>query len=222
MIHSLFISREVESKGSLESFCAHHNIQLVAASQLMFQEVDHQVKDDFDIIFFSSTRSVDFFIKKNEAIDLTNKLIATAGIVSTELIISLGYKVAFQPANSGDITVSSREFSSWVGDKKVLFPCSDRSKRSYQQFLHPNQIEEVIVYQTLANTKVYSFFDVYVFTSPSNVGAFLLKNKIPNNALIIAWGETTFKKISEVQSSFIQQLNNSDEISLVRLLQTYV
>lgn len=222
MIHSLFISREVERNGALESFCAQHNIQLVSSSQLMFQAVDHRIDKDFDIIFFSSTRSVDFFFKKNEAIDLTDRLIATAGVITAKYIKSCGYEVEFQPTNSGDIFASSKEFSTWVADKKVLFPCSDRSKRSYQQFLKPNQIEEVVVYQTISNPKGYSFFDVYVFTSPSNVEAFLQKNELPSHAMIIAWGETTYKKLEEIQSLNLINLSKSDENSLVKLLQTYV
>jgi uroporphyrinogen-III synthase len=44
---------------------------------------------------------------------------------------------------------------------------------------------------------------VYVFTSPSNLAAFLQKNRVPEAAKVIAWGNTTEKALrnSKVQVS---------------------
>ena len=44
---------------------------------------------------------------------------------------------------------------------------------------------------------------MYVFTSPSNLAAFLQKNQVPESAKVIAWGNTTEKALrnSKVQVS---------------------
>ena len=51
------------------------------------------------------------------------------------------------------------------------------------------------VYRTLLDSVSTEVFDVYVFTSPSNVRSYLLKNKLPNDVIIIAWGNSTEKEL---------------------------
>ena len=76
----------------------------------------------------------------------------------------------------------------------MLFPMAKESIRSLQNgFVKREQTIVLVVYETL-KTDVQiqiSDFDVFLFTSPSNVEAFFEKNKLTSSHKVIAMGEAT-------------------------------
>ena len=206
---SIFLSKPLEELELLPDFCLENNLELRAHSFLSFEAVPFSFNFEFDVVFFASPRAAKFFLDK---VQLTNKWIAVAGESTQKFVEKLGFQVQFCPTNSGSVSESSIEFANWVGNKKVLFPTSDRSHKSYTKQLSKNQFETIITYKTQISTQNIGINDVYVFTSPSNVAGFLKNNAFPSQAKIVAWGETTYNELSRsIDKNQLVMLEQSSE-----------
>jgi uroporphyrinogen-III synthase len=218
MSKQLFISKSKSDLKLLPEFCSKNNIKLAAHSFLSFETINFKIDFEYDIIFFTSPRSVEFFLKKY---DLKNKLIATAGKSTANKIIELTNikKIDFISKNSGNINSSSNEFAIWTKNKKVLFPISNLSEKSYTLYLNPEMYKCVEIYKTNISTKLIENQDIYVFTSPSNVKGFLKSNFFPDNSKIIAWGETTYNELKKyIEINKLITLQESSEECLLKQL----
>lgn len=213
----LFISKSMKDLETLPAFCKQNDIQLAAHSFLSFEAVPFEVNSSFDIVFFASPRAVHFFVK---IVDCSSKLIAVAGESTRKTAELLGLTVHFSPRNSGNINEGSCEFALWANDKRVLFPTSDISQKSYSKYLNNTQIEFMQTYKTHILTKKIEKNDIYVFTSPSNVNGFLRSNIISSDSRVIAWGETTFKSLKDhVVPERLNMLSQSSEQQLIKYFQ---
>lgn len=216
MNFAVFISKTVDSDGILASWCAANNVVLRAESLLMFEPVQFELATDFEVVFFASPRAVKFFF---EAFTLNASIqIACAGEATKKSIEARGYAVAFTSSESGKIEQESKHFADWVDGRKVFFPSSNRSKKSYQQFLNQSQISEVICYNTLLLDKQIEECDLYVLTSPSNVESFLKMNQFQKGSNIIAWGETTAAYLENRGVEVSETLSQASEEELIRSL----
>lgn len=188
---TIFISRNKEDVEALSSFCKERNWRLIAQSLIDFKQVDAIFPSKpTDVVFFTSPRSVQFFF--NQKSIHKNQKIACIGQKTAEFVQKMGFLVDFYAKNDKIPTLAAEEFKSWIGEQTVLFPLSNRSNKSMQKVLKSTKIFEVIVYETiLKNIRIQEDIDVFVFSSPSNVEAFLLQNKFYLEPKILAWGETT-------------------------------
>jgi uroporphyrinogen-III synthase len=212
----LFISKSMEDLELLPAFCEQNNIELTAHSFLSFEATPFGINSSFDIVFFASPRAVHFF---TQTVDCSSKIIAVAGESTRKAAELLNLTVHFSPQKSGNVDESSREFASWVGDKKVLFPTSDISQKSYSNHLTNTQVEFIQIYKTQISTEKVEKRNIYVFTSPSNVKGFLKSNTLPLDATIIAWGETTLNTLQIfVDSKQLKKLQQSSEEELIKVL----
>ena len=212
-IKSIFISKSKNELVLLPDFCEENNLELTTHSFLTFEGIDFNIEKSFDVVFFASPRAVNFFLKK---FNLTNELIAVAGESTKKHVEDLGYKVGFYSKNSGDIQNSSMEFANWIQEKNVLFPTSTISKKSYTQYLRKDQHTIESIYKTHISTEKIGKFNLYVFTSPSNVIGFFNSNIIEQTSKIIAWGETTLKELEKhIDSKNILTLTDSSEKALI-------
>lgn len=212
----LFISKELTDIPNLETFCSENNIQLFAHSFLTFNGLPFELPSAFDIIFFSSPRSVTFFFEQHQL--PINTLIACAGETTQKAIEQRGYIVSFVPKESGTISKSADEFSKWVEKRTVLFPISTISNQSYSSALPNNQRIEITIYNTSVESTKISDCDFYAFTSPSNVKAYFQSNEPPKNAHLFAWGETTKASLEKLTSQRITCLKTASEIGLIEEL----
>lgn len=130
--------------------------------------------------------------------------IACVGAKTAQLLESMGFQIAFNGSEEKDIHAVAASFKSWLGDRSVLFPTSDRSLHTISKGLPARQIREVIVYKTVVSGKAIPQQEIYVFTSPSNVEGFLSENTVPMDAHIVAWGKSTAHALESYGiSSFI-------------------
>jgi uroporphyrinogen-III synthase len=60
--------------------------------------------------------------------------------------------------------------------------------------------------------------DIYVFSSPSNVLAFLAHNTIPAHAKVVAWGSSTAQELAKKQISVSKVLNGQQQTDLLTWL----
>lgn len=187
---TVFISRTAISNGPLVTFCKEKNLRLIDKSLLAFKIVafdEKQIKTD--VIFFTSPRSVNFYFKGTT---YENQLLATVGEATAQELEKHKLSAHFIGQTASNPKQVAKEFKTWLGDKTVLFPQSQRSNRTIQSELHAEQYIDLLVYETHLESKKAEYSpDCLVFTSPSNVEAYLLTNEITNEQVVLSFGTTT-------------------------------
>ena len=213
MKRPLFISKNVNEIEQLINFAQEKEIKLIAHSFLQFEAIPFKIKSSFEAIFFGSPRAVDFFLKQEKL--NTSVFIGCVGEITAQSLIEKGYTPNYIGKSSGDTSKIAIEFKELVKDKKVLFPQSSISHRSIASLFPPDQIEEISIYKTATYPKSIPTCDYYIFTSPSNVDGFLIENKFPLTAKIIAWGKTTEKYLIKKGVKVKYTLKNSSVEELI-------
>jgi uroporphyrinogen-III synthase len=187
----VFYSREAEKAQQIQQFCSEHGFQLLAQSLISFEAVQFHLEDkNADVIFFTSPRSFDYFTAQ-ESIQSAQE-IACIGIGTKNHIESHGFQVSFYGQDSTHPDVVAKDFTLWLGARRVLFPISNISNRSVQKVLAVEQYQEVVVYNTVSKSvELESQPDILIFSSPSNAAAFLEKNSIYPDQKVACFGTTT-------------------------------
>ena len=213
MKRPLFISKNVNEIEQLINFAQENEIELIAHSFLQFEAIPFKIKSSYEAIFFGSPRAVDFFLKQEKL--HSSVFIGCVGEITAQSLIEKGYTPNYIGKSSGDTSKIAIEFKELVKDKKVLFPQSSISHRSIASLFPPDQIEEISIYKTATYSKSIPTCDYYIFTSPSNVDGFLIENKFPLTAKIIAWGKTTEKYLIKKGVKVKYTLKNSSVEELI-------
>ena len=214
---TVFISKKVEDADFL-NFIRKKNVNLCAVPMISFKSTAFPIpkSDEYDAVFFTSPRSALFFLGK---IDLDEtKFIGAIGKSTASYVHQQGYSVHFTGMQSGKPQEVAETFKAAIGDQKVLFPQSSRSKKSVQKYLEQEQCVDLVVYETLLEPEeLKEPPEILVFTSPSNVEAYLKKNSINKNQKIIAWGDSTALYLEDHDCSAIRTLekSNLDELKFV-------
>lgn len=190
-IKSIFLSSTSDSSLPILHFCREHSIHLVRESFISFEKIPFKPPVGWEVVFFSSPRSVDFFLSETLGL-MSNQEIACIGSETKKHLESFGYPVAFFGENAGDPGEIASQFKTWLGNRVALFPQSTKSNKSIESELPDAQKIPLLVYETIHDPiPLKDSFSVYVFTSPSNYASFRSVNSIPTDATIIAWGITT-------------------------------
>jgi uroporphyrinogen-III synthase len=207
---TIYISKKIEDVDFL-NFIREKSIGLCAISMISFKSTVFPIpeENEYEAVFFTSPRSVLFFLDK---IDLAESIfIGAIGKSTASFIHQQGYSVDYTGIQSGKPKEVAETFKAAVGDKKVLFPQSSRSKKSVQQYLTPEQCIDLVVYETLLEPQeLKNQPEILVFTSPSNVESFLKKNTIDKSQQIVAWGDSTALYLEEKGCSSIKTLEKSN------------
>lgn len=192
----LFVSRTESDPEELAAVLSAHNYSLVARSFLAFEKVYTPLETQFDVIFFSSPRSVIFFIAQHAL--QAHTPIACAGRGTADFLLqATGRSADFTGQDSTDMQQVAENFKIWCAGRKVLFPVSDRSLKTVSSVFDPDQKVELITYKTAIKGQKIPECSVYVFTSPSNVEGFFAMNTLPKDARVIAWGKSTANALQE-------------------------
>lgn len=213
---SLFFSSEPKRNGSLLKFCFENAVLLTAHSLISFEKIPFILNQSFDVVFFSSPRSVEYFFSENYL--NSDCKIACVGRGTASALMEYKIKPDFIGENSSDPESVGKEFVYWLGDRVVLFPVSKRSSNIIFSCVPVNQRIKIICYDNILTPQEINPHDWYVFTSPSNVESFLLKNAIPPSAQTIAWGKTTAAYMRSQSIEPTYTLQDSSEEALVALL----
>ena len=216
----LFISKKVSYQPLLD-FLSERGVQVLDRPMISFTSEPFSCPkpDDYDIVFFSSPRSVDYFLSQCSV--SKGKLIASIGRVTSEKLQKRNIPVNFEGVNSGNPDEVSRTFSHFTEGRKVLFPQSNRSNRTMQGSLIEEQVLDLITYQTnLDSFKLHDNPDIIILTSPSNAEAFLLENSISDDQKVIAWGKTTERFLITEQIKVWNTLEHSSFEELTETLRS--
>jgi uroporphyrinogen-III synthase len=212
----VFISKNASDCEPLVHYCNQNKLDLTAQSLIEFEAIPFEIESNYDIAFFSSIRSGQFFFK-NE-LQKSNVVYACIGQTTNSKLKKLGIECEFVGEEAGNPKKIAEEFKSWVKNRTVIFPQSNLSLGTFSSILPENQVINKIVYKTNLIEKKIENCQIYIFTSPSNLDAFLTINEIPDNATVIVWGKSTENQllIKGGQPHFV--LNKSSFLELIEIL----
>lgn len=212
----LFFSGTLSDNSPLQRFCDLNGWQLTARSLLEFETIPFAVTVPYDVVFFSSPRSVNYFISQQRVPD--NVQLACIGAGTAAALAKHNLTPAFVGVKSGDPEKVAQDFKAWLGERHVLFPLAKQSNETIAKVIPDQQKSIVRCYETRFVQQRIPAQDFYVFTSPSNVKAFLEVNALPPDAKAIAWGNTTNCKLVELEIKSFFVLEESSEEALVKVL----
>ena len=217
MIRSILITKSRDDKGALYDYCISHNIAIQYHSFLTFKQIELPEIPTSDVLFFSSKRAVDYFLKQAEISE--NITVACIGESTKQYLNAKGNEVNFVGSNPGQPESVSKELAQWLGGKSCSIVLAKESKKSILKHLNPSNSNICVVYEThIRGEKIDQTVDCIVFTSPSNVDGYLKENKIQETTRIIAWGETTQKHIQSLQLPVWKTLKMAKEEEVVFLI----
>lgn len=213
---TLFISRNLSKDSELRAFCTEKNIQLIAESLIDFVGVEVNEVAETSVVFFTSPRSVFYFLQQFTI--QPNQQIAVVGATTAACLSQYGLKADFIGANATRPEDVANEFRQWLGKRTVLFPISNRSNKTMQNVLNESQYNECIVYETqLIPVQLPITPSVLIFSSPSNVEAFLLNNSLYSHQKIVSFGTTT-QQFLHKQGFDSEVLQNTTEKAMISIL----
>ncbi len=188
MHQTLYISRELEAGNHLHKALSEKGFKIIAEPMIRTESVPFEPKSfRSGWIFFSSKHAVAHFFAQNPEIGKCE--LAAIGEGTARYLARHG-EVAFT-GHVADTEAVAKEFKKVAGRKKVYFPISDQSVRTVQQALPASQVVDLVCYTTIESPVSVGSPDILVFSSPSNVRAYLKANKILASQKTVAFGKTT-------------------------------
>jgi uroporphyrinogen-III synthase len=214
---TIFLSSESKSSLPIVQFCADRNIKLIRQSLISFKALDFEVPADWEVVFFSSPRSFDFFYKQEFRLQGYQK-IACIGSETKAHIERFGFLVDFFGDEAGKPDEVGAAFKTWLGNRVALFPQSSISNKSIEKSIPKSLAKPLIVYETINDNLEVIHCAIYIFTSPSNFKSYTQRNTLPRDSKIIAWGETTNQSILKAGGLVDFVLKTSSYSELIEIL----
>ena len=188
---------------------------LEAQSLIAFSAQPFLCPSAYDILFIASIRAADFFFAQCQ----TNAQIACAGLETAKKVTeSYQKEVHFVAQHSDDPQLEAQQFNAWRNGRSVCFPSSQLSVGTYSSLIPEKEKIILPIYNTHFKNLQISAKDIYIFSSPSNVRAFLTNNTIAANAQVVAWGDTTAQELAQNQISVTKILNGQQQADLLNWL----
>jgi hydroxymethylbilane synthase len=193
---TVLITRELQEDSTFRRMLEQQDYVVKAVPLIEFEAVPFEEQQS-DWIFFSSRNGVRFYLDG----DNMPALPSNVGAVGPATALALQeFGITPQFVGEGADTVKiGRDFAALISDaEKVLFPGSNKSRKTVQKQLKPNQVIDVVVY----NTSEFSYnsipsADILVFTSPSNASSYLDQTLINDGEQIVVMGTTTGNFLAE-------------------------
>lgn len=150
---------------------------------------------DAEWVFFSSKHAVKHFLGQAKLKPGTK--IAAVGKGTSDELRKFNLRADFI-GGGNDTRLTAKQFGAVAGRSKVLFPQAKGSLKTVQQQLTTAQPIDLIVYETLSRpADNLPESEILVFTSPSNLEAFLEKNAISPKQKIVAMGHATASTLKD-------------------------
>lgn len=217
MLEKVFISREIGEHSYFRKALAKHNIEIDGRSLIrtfpIVTILDPFYLKNLDWVFFSSRNAVEYFFKLDPVLSKKIKF-GVAGRGSEDTLRKSGQVASFV-GEGGVIEDVAQDFAALVDGQTVLFPRAQDSLRTIQSALTTNtKVVDLPIYETVIAEEVDgTTAEVLIFTSPSNVDAYFADNLLDPEQKIIAIGNSTAQKFSEMGIKYILPYS-PDEIGL--------
>jgi uroporphyrinogen-III synthase len=210
----IFISKDPEDL-SIELKALVQTSQLEAQTLIEFSAIPFECPPAHDILFIASIRAADFYFANCQ----TNAQIACAGLETAKKVAQRYQKEVHFIAQQSDQPVrEAQKFNVWRNNRSVCFPSSQLSVGTYAALIPESEKIILPVYNTHFKNVHIKEKDIYVFSSPSNVRAFLERNTISAQAQVVAWGSSTAQELVKKQISVNKVLNGQQQADLLTWL----
>jgi uroporphyrinogen-III synthase len=209
----IFLSKEEAESREWITWCRENGQQTKCHSFIQFEAVPFSLPEAIAVVFFTSPRSVRFFL---EACPENDAIYACIGKGTAQALRTFGKQASFIGANPANPEEVATQFRSWLGERSVFFPISDQSLKTISCAIPAAQKQEVIVYRTGEKKRAIEACDWYVFTSPSNVRAFLKTNTLPTSSRVVAWGNSTERFLKDQGITVTKTLEDSSLTALIQ------
>ncbi len=188
---------------------------LEAQSLIEFSAIPFACPPAHDILFIASIRAAEFFFANCQS----SAQIACAGLETAKKVAERYQKeVHFIAQQSDQPQLEAEKFNAWRNNRSVCFPSSQLSIGTYAALIPESEKTILPVYTTAFKTLHIEEKDIYVFSSPSNVLAFLAHNTMPAHAKVVAWGSSTAQELAKKQISVSKVLNGQQQADLLTWL----
>lgn len=194
---SVFLSRTPEPSGPFSQLSGQPHIKLIAEPLIRTTRIPFSHTPQTKWIFFSSKNAIRYFFEQSPQLarDVKYGVISSA---SEALLRSLGKSSDFVGVGT-DLLQIAKDFAAILNNDSVLFPQAMDSLRTIQkQIAFSNTLYNIYTYKTIIRDDFdIPYTDVLIFTSPSNVEAYLRKYKIDTRQTTIAMGSSTRYKLAQ-------------------------
>ena len=195
----VFITRELRKDDHFANVLNGNKYSVSGKSLIKIQLVDFKARlqeTNFGWVFFSSKQAVKYFFMQNP--DCKEVKYGAIGKSTAAALRRFGKSADFI-GYSTDTKMTGKQFASSVGNERVLFPQAKGSMRTIQQqFYNKKQVVDLIVYDTLVlEDFAIPVFDTILFTSPSNVRAYMKHNVLNTDKKVVAMGDATGNELKK-------------------------
>ena len=194
---SIFISRKLNENSVFKHYSESRSKFIIDEPLIKITQIPFSYTPQTQWIFFSSKNAIKHFFVQSPSIAANTKY----GVISDS---SAAYLKTYEKqadfiGEGVDLGLIAKNFRDVLGKDSVLFPQAMDSLQSIQKYLaFSNTTYNLYTYKTIIRQDVdIPYTDVLVFTSPSNVMAYLNKYSIDSRQLVIAMGQSTKFKLSE-------------------------
>lgn len=212
----VFVSKTFREDDYLPNALKRLGFEVEGKSLIEFKQIKIKELPKTDWVFFSSKHAVRYFFNQKPQLDPGVKFGCIGTSTSAELR-SFGKRADFI-GTSTDIKLVGKQFSSKIGNAKVLFPIARGSMQSIQwQMVKRDNVFNLEVYATLKHSvELSAEHQILVFTSPSNVEAWAEKNKLLPHQKVVAMGESTGKALEKLKLKDYSLPQSFDDLGLLR------
>lgn len=176
-----------------------------------------------DWIFFSSPNSVNHLLRMHS---LGTRKVAALSRGTANALLKFNVAPDFIGNENSDPAAIGAAFKkNLLPNDKVLFPISQRSKKTVIKELEPSNVIELISYDTnlITNLDLNDSYGLVLFTSPSNFEGYLANSSNNDPEIWVAFGNTTAETIrARFPEREIQILDSSSEEGFLELLNTFI
>jgi len=191
--YNVFITREIDAR--TEKSFAGSSLQLMGRSLLHFEAINSPGPISCDWIFFTSRRAVAFFAQSMQGQKWEGRL-AVFGSGTAEAVAEYlpGHKIDFVGAGADHLGVADEFVKKAGAAVSVMMPVGIHHISSIADLLMSSglRVEQRVVYENKKFPGIHRpEAEIYIFTSPLNVEAFLDHWSLEGAKKIIAIGPST-------------------------------
>ena len=211
----VFITKTFKEDSYLLQALKRLDFTVEGTSLIEFKQIRIKELPKTDWIFFSSKHAVRYFF--NQKPELGNVKFGCIGTSTSAELRAFGKRADFI-GQSTDIKLVGKQFSSKVGNSRVLFPIARGSMQSIQwQMVKRDNVINLEVYATLKHSiEISAEHEILIFTSPSNVEAYFEKNTVHPHQKLIAMGEATGKALEKLKHKKYTMPKSFDDLGMMQ------
>jgi len=211
----IFVTKTFKEQDYLPSALEKLGFEIQGKSLIEFKQITIKFLPRTEWIFFSSKHAVRYFF--NQKPEFGQVKFGCIGSSTSAELRAFGYRADFI-GQSTDIKLVGKQFSSRVGNARVLFPIARGSMQSIQwQMVKRENVVNLEVYATLnISEEISPEKEIIIFTSPSNVESYFEKNTWQDHQKAIAMGEATGKALEKVKIKKYNMPRSFDDLGLLQ------